>query len=132
MQLIHHRQTRAAAVRGRLVALGMACLVMRALIPAGYMPGNLLDGEFMVLCPAGMSPSLLSAAGNAHEGHEQDFLDVDRDCPIGSALQFAWMPMELNDSRSEMGLPVFAGATRDRTVITPAVRYYHSRAPPQA
>ena len=96
------------------------------------MPGNLLDGEFMVLCPAALGSSLFPATGSGHEGHEKDFLDVDRDCPIGSALQLTWLPTEPSDSRSQYGLPVLAGVLADRTVITPAVHRYHSRAPPQA
>ena len=56
---------RSNALRARAhvgVLLGL-CVVMRALIPVGYMPGNLLAGEFMILCPQGVPAEF---SGNFH------------------------------------------------------------------
>ncbi|MEM8815354.1 MAG: hypothetical protein AAGE85_05975 [Pseudomonadota bacterium] len=39
------------------IPLIVLTLAVRAIVPLGYMPGKLLAGEFMVLCPAGSAPS---------------------------------------------------------------------------
>ena len=81
-----HRFWRAA------IQLAVVALVVRASIPLGYMPGNLLAGDFAVLCPTGIPAEFMQAiSGHAHH-HAGHTIDADRDCPIGSALQPAWAP----------------------------------------
>jgi hypothetical protein len=70
-------------------------LSARIIIPAGYMPGNLLDGEFMVLCPTDAAAKLLGhrhhAAQHGAASHEAA-AGADDTCPIGSALTAAIAP----------------------------------------
>ena len=80
----------------------VAGLLTRALIPTGYMPGNLLAGEFMVLCPVGL-PALAQSLGHGHHdghdgGHDGAMVDADRACPIGAALSYAALPAGLQPS----------------------------------
>jgi len=67
--------------------LVLGALLIRALIPVGYMPGNLVAGEFAVLCPTGLPDEI---AHLLHQGHHDDGeqqVDMDADCPIGAALK---------------------------------------------
>jgi hypothetical protein len=117
------------AFRGLLLA-GFASLILRAIIPLGYMPGNILAGEFMVLCPSGLPAEVLRALQLTHHGHDKDVVDVDSSCPIGSALQPAWIPID------DAPLPFVIPATNDVAYYQPIAirlivrREYDSRAPP--
>ena len=70
-------------------------LSARIIIPSGYMPGNLLDGEFMVLCPTDAAAELLGhrhhTAQHGAASHEPA-AGADVTCPIGSALTAAIAP----------------------------------------
>lgn len=75
------------SLRAPATVLVLGALLLRALIPAGYMPGNLIAGEFAVLCPTGLPAEV---AHQLHQGHLDDGeqqLDMDSECPIGAALQ---------------------------------------------
>ena len=73
----------------------VGALVLRALIPVGYMPGDLTAGEFMVLCPNGPSGELiLQAFGGAHHHHDGAGIDADKACPIGVTLKYAAIPSQ--------------------------------------
>lgn len=87
-----HRRLRGLALASLLA------LAARALIPLGYMPGNLLEGEFMVLCPTGMPEGFLVAEGHHHHdahGDADGMVDADRACPIGTSLKYASAPPDL-------------------------------------
>ncbi|MEO1204573.1 MAG: hypothetical protein AAFX10_17860, partial [Pseudomonadota bacterium] len=43
--------------------------LLRALIPLGYMPGNLLAGEFARLCPSVLPEATLADSHHGHHGH---------------------------------------------------------------
>ena len=77
----------------RLALASLLALAMRALIPLGYMPGNVLAGEFMVLCPTGLPAGFLVDAGHqhhsSHDSHDTGMVDADRACPIGTSLKYA-------------------------------------------
>ena len=112
----------------RVLVLG---LVVRSAIPLGYMPGNLLAGEFMVLCPTGVPAELLQALSGHHAHHEMSTVDIDRECPIGSALTPAWIGSDwLFDDRVERevgALPAYDSQSfRSATFLA-----YRQRAPPQ-
>ena len=124
--------SRVAAPGARIVALGVACLFMRALVPAGYMPGNLLAGEYMVLCPVGVPAELAALLHGGHGNHGGDVVDADRTCPIGSALKPAFLPVDTTQPAvlwlAELPVPV-------QPVLIPPTRHlsaYRSRAPPRA
>ena len=75
-----------------LMSLGLATLALRSLIPLGYMPGDLLAGEFVVLCPTGVPLEVMRQLHRGHHDHDAKVVDVDQSCPVGSALQPAWLP----------------------------------------
>lgn len=80
---------------GLTIAALFVALATRSLIPLGYMPGNLLAGEYMVLCPSGGGAMFLDDAAahrhSAHTAHDsnaphEQVAGVDERCPIGSVL----------------------------------------------
>ena len=117
---------------GALILLGIACLALRAIVPAGYMPGNLLAGEFMVLCPVGMPAGIAQQLHADHGDHERGVLDADRSCPIGSALQPAYLPQDVIQASFIRTPPDHSASYRYQGVTTDRIRQYQSRAPPLA
>ena len=115
-----------------LLSLGLATLALRALIPLGYMPGNLLIGEFAVLCPEGVPEEVMQILHRGHHDHDADVVNVDQSCPIGSALQLAWLPAPEPDL-------LIPDSVSDRIEFYPRVTYreihkrrYEPRGPPRA
>lgn len=122
----------AASSRGRALRAALAlALLLRMAIPAGYMPGNVLAGEFMVLCPEGLPAAVLQSLHKGHGHHDTPTLDADSACPIGTALQAAAPP-----SAAPLPLPqaipprlaVSHGTVAERITT----RRYDSRAPPRS
>jgi hypothetical protein len=109
----------------------LATLAVRALIPLGYMPGNLLAGEYMVLCPAGMPQSMIASGHHEHHEPGEESASAEQACPIGSALQLAAVPTPDFPEISVSG----TYATQIRELIdvtgTSAFHHYLSRAPPR-
>lgn len=68
----------------RTVFVLAALLLLRATIPVGYMPGNLLDGEYVRLCPVGL-PSTFASHHEGHDGHEESS-GTEASCPLGLLL----------------------------------------------
>ena len=116
------------SLAARALVLG---LVLRSAIPLGYMPGNLLAGEFMVLCPSGVPAVMLEALSGHHAHHDMSTVDVDRDCPIGSALTPAWISNDwlFDDSieRELDAVPVYGSQSFQSATFLA----YRQRAPPQ-
>jgi hypothetical protein len=108
------------------LVLGMA---VRALTPAGYMPGSLADGTPFVLCPGGTPGArwfLGQGTGHAahHHGHAaggDESSDASWEyCPFGAAFAVAV-------ASSEAALPgEFHGTTE---IATTPVFPLHSREP---
>lgn len=118
----------------RLVtALAAVTILLRAIIPLGYMPGNALAGEFMVLCPAGVPAAVMEVLHpdhGHHGGHAASVINADRDCPIGSALQPAWLPADFAVTALELApfaAPQFYFSESFSGLVP---RRYESRAPP--
>ena len=127
-----NRTYRAAAIPGKVVALGVACLLMRALVPVGYMPGNLLAGEYMVLCPVGLPAAVAAALHSDHGSHARDIVDADRTCPIGSALKPAFLPIEPAEHVVLWQPQLLLGEQANVTLLSRHPVPYRSRAPPRA
>lgn len=68
------------------------CLLLRTLIPIGYMPGNLLAGDYMTLCPQGLPAAIAERFHAGHHGTGGTVLDADRLCPLATALLAAAPP----------------------------------------
>lgn len=89
---VHKRNT----IRRLAATFAIAAVVMRALIPLGYMPGNLLEGEFMVLCPSGSGgQGLVSSHHHGEHGEMGIEIDADEACPIGVTLKYAALPFDV-------------------------------------
>lgn len=76
-------------------ACALATLVVRAAIPAGYMPSAAGDGLVFEMCPSAVPAQILAAmsgAGHHHAGHDPDSGGTHFDagqCPIGQLLSIA-------------------------------------------
>jgi hypothetical protein len=86
-----HLRTRATA------CLVLATLAIRALVPLGYMPGKLLQGELVELCPVASAATFAFLnLGHAHSHHHgesnDDVPSIGVACPIGSSLFFDAIP----------------------------------------
>ena len=116
-------------IRLRL-ALVLAALVMRAVIPLGYMPGNLLAGEFMILCPTGLPAGFALPGEHHHHADDAPMVDAERACPIGAALQQAALPADHNPAPTIERFPDAGLAPAPVPVFVNPPARYHSRAPP--
>lgn len=76
-------------------AVLMCTFVIRALMPIGYMPGNLLEGEFAQLCPSGMPQRASKIGHKAHhaEGKTIEHANSSEECQFGVALN-QWMVLD--------------------------------------
>lgn len=110
----------------------VGALVLRALIPVGYMPGNLTAGEFMVLCPSGLSGELiLQAIGGEHHHHADAGIDADKACPIGVTLKYAAIPDHVVPDLWQPRPALTGFGPRVTIVDRVAPPAFRPRAPPQ-
>jgi hypothetical protein len=108
----------------------VACLLVRALIPLGYMPGNVLDGEYMVLCPVGLAASAFAESHHHHGGDGETVVDADRACPLGTALQSAALLPNDSIPFESSNTAVIRNVPQDDVFDTRFQAKYRSRAPP--
>ena len=120
----HRQQT---AVRWTPAILA-ATLLLRAAIPAGYMPGNLLAGEFARLCPTGL-PAPLAHAGH-HGAHDENELSADKACPVGLALKFAVLPTAFIETLPSVVPESFAVLQHGQPIDAVTAAPFRARAPP--
>ncbi len=124
-------------LRRAAISLLLATLAIRALLPLGYMPGNILAGEFAILCPVASAATFeLLSSSRTHEHHHgeagKELPSVGTACPIGSSLFFDALPT----------LDASAGFALSRYELPRAVtfhshfatfsRTYAARAPPRS
>ena len=108
---------------------------LRALIPVGYMPGNLLEGEFVRLCPAGL-PALSVHEGHAgHHGSQGDGeysadSELSSVCPLGAGLGQAGLPGALPARVTPSATAGLAPPATDESPPAPTGVAFRSRAPP--
>lgn len=73
----------------------LAALLMRAAIPAGYMPAAPGSGLLFELCPAGVPAGFMTALSGSDHHHHHDNSDASEShfdagqCPIGHLLSSA-------------------------------------------
>ena len=125
---------RKAGLRRVATSLLVATLAVRALLPMGYMPGNLAAGEFAQLCPVASAATFQLLGSVAEHSHhhsdDADAISVGTACPIGSSLFFDALPtlpttVELQDLQA-----VFEITARDQSVLTAPQTIRRARAPP--
>ena len=108
----------------------VACLLIRALIPLGYMPGNALKGEYMVACPAGLPAATVTKSHHKHGKGGEKAVGSNRACSIGKALQSAaLLPADTINFESSK-TPVVSDVPKNDLFDTRFEARYHSRAPP--
>ncbi len=76
------------------LAAVLATLVLRAAIPAGFMPSAAADGLPFEMCPSAVPAAILAAMSGAghHHGHGSEPAGKHFDtgsCPIGQSLSYA-------------------------------------------
>jgi len=112
-------------------------VLLRAFIPAGYMPAAPGQGLLFELCPSGLPAGFTSAAGDhdGHSGHHSshnahDENPSDGDCSLGHILSFAFIDaVDVPDL--DFALPTGIIAAVSFELVTPARQYaYAPRGPP--
>ena len=126
--------------RARLgYAMGLLALVIKLLVPPGFMLNPDATGSWLILCPEGLPPELFDHQhSNHHSGHHNGgdhgakasgSDDVVGHCPVGSATAAPALPSDApQPSPARVQSPVF-----ERPVVR-APRYVgitaRARAPP--
>lgn len=121
-------------MRAALILL-TTTLAVRALLPLGYMPGNLQDGTFAELCPVASAATyqLLGTAAEHKHDHGNDAADsysVGSACPIGNSLFFDAIPSFLAQTKTLQQKHVLPEASITQSAAVAALRNYPARAPP--
>lgn len=115
----------------------LATLALRALLPIGYMPGNLLAGELAALCPVASAATFeLLDSSAAHEHHHgesgKELPSVGGACPIGSSLFFDALPSVATPLDLAVQPQQQPRAVSDRSYVATFHRIYPARAPPHS
>jgi len=110
-----------------------AVLVLRAIVPAGYMPGSMDGGPWFELCPDGLPVTLVNAIGGHHEHHaEANNGNSLADCSLGDILSAAAIPSDPGaDAIAPRMVPSNLTPVRQAVVHGPYLSYA-ARAPPVA
>jgi hypothetical protein len=128
---------RSSRLRLATASLLLATLAVRALLPMGYMPGNLLAGEFAKLCPVASAATFeLLSSNTTHQHHHdesgKELPSVDSACPIGSSL-FSDALIALDGFSSvELQQHELPNTIAFRSYLFPFKRTYPARAPPHS
>ena len=122
-------------LRRLATAILIATLAIRALVPVGYMPGNLIAGEFAELCPVASAATFeLLGTQAGHEHHhgstDAEAVSLGTACPIGSSLFFDALPTLAVITDAQAIVHVYQDALRPQTVVSIAFPNRHARAPP--
>ena len=118
-----------------LVAVLLAGTLLRAFVPAGYMPAAPGKGLLFELCHDGVPPAIMSALGG-HDDHAHHVADAHADgvsgCNIGHLLSLA--VIDAVDIVEPLVLaPVsFRVAGIPRPHVVTRTRAFSARAPPVA
>jgi len=116
--------------------LALLAMLFKLAFPAGFMPGNLLAGEWLTLCPQGLPSGVLAEAAH-HHGADTDSADNESDrsgqdqqgmCPVGSGFAMAGMASTFPACCSISGAP--PQITSPLLGLREADSSYQARAPP--
>ena len=117
----------------RPLPLLFAALLLRAVIPAGYMPAGADSDLWFEFCPEGVSAEFMQAlAGESSDGHHHDNSHDNHDdhkCPVGhmlssaAAVDHSWQPAIVPADAPLTTITHYAFTSVSRT-------NYHSRGPP--
>lgn len=143
---LRHRLKRHRLDGGIASAL-LLTLLLRAVVPLGYMPGDLLTGQLAALCPIGSAESwqLLNSLDHAldqsldHSGHHHGHVEHDsraasgdEQCPIGEALGAAFLLPSLDAHAVDADRQKTLDRRQDAIPEARRRRSHPARAPPAA
>ena len=115
-----------------VLALG-AALLLRAAIPAGYMPAGADSGPpVSQFCPEGVPAEFMQMLAGGHAEHHEDVHaghSPDHQCPIGHLLLSAAAVDNPWHDDVSLAAPVFE-ALPVRVLTGTTRTHYHSRGPP--
>ena len=122
-------------IRRWAAALLLTTLAVRALVPVGYMPGNLTAGQIAELCPVASAATFeLLGADDGHVHHhgeaDAEATSLGTACPIGSALYFDALPTLAVSLDLQSFGQVEQDVFRLPLAITTVPVTRHARAPP--
>lgn len=111
-----------------------AALLLRAVIPAGYMPAAAGSGLLFEFCPEGVPSEFMqvlsgdTAHDHGHSGHSDHSSDTHH-CPVGHLLLSA---AAVDDAPQPIVVPATVPVTTTSTYSYSSVSRsnYHSRGPP--
>ena len=120
------RSSRTASWWRPLVAL----LLLRAIVPVGYMPGSIKGDSWFELCPDGLPQNFVAALKGEHHHHgDSDSAPGVGECAFGDMLS----PQAADTLQSLAAAPICAGFERAQfssRFCAAARAVYRSRAPP--
>ena len=120
-----------------LLPVLMIGLGLRALIPAGYMPGSIDGGPWFVLCGDSVPISMTmpaSEAGDHHHHHDEasETSSLSGDCSFGHLLAGAVLTADIDQATIRRFDDRFFAVVRDGVVPHLRLRNPNTRAPPRA
>ena len=122
-------------IRRKPALLLVAALLLRAVIPAGYMPAAVGSGLWFELCPEGLPAEFaeLLTGDTAHHHHgdadSENAGDDAHQCAVGHMLLSA-AAMDSTSQAAELTLELPPATTSIYSFTSRSRTYYQSRAPP--
>ena len=115
-----------------LSCLTLIGLLLRVIVPVGFMPASLSDGWYLKWCPGGMHGSVLAVLlDHEHHHHHADDSARDVQCDLGNAFSSPAMSMSTLEAAALLLQPMsFVWEIRTQ-VGFPTLPAYESRAPPR-
>ena len=108
--------------------------MLRAFIPAGYMPAAPGQGLLLELCPSGLPAGFTSASADHtghHAGHDaQDEHETDGDCSFGHIVSFAFIDAAVAPDVELAPVASIIAVTALELVLPARVHAYAARGPP--
>jgi hypothetical protein len=112
-------------------------VLLRAFIPAGYMPAAPGQGLLLELCPSGLPTGFISASANNHGSHghhtghgAQNEHEMDGDCSLGHILSFAFIDAAVAPDVELAPVASIIAVAALELVLPARVHAYAARGPP--
>lgn len=117
---------------GMLPLAILAGLLLRAMVPVGYMPGSLDSGLPFQLCPDGLPAGFAGAAASHHHEHDAGVARsaAHADCNVGHLLSSAFVTAASPSEPASVSDPSIQAARIHSLLHTFTRRTPLPRAPP--
>ena len=116
---------------GSVIAI-ILLFLLRAMVPAGFMPAALGSGSPVQLCPQGLTAqevAVLLGEHHAHHHGEEAQAGEEFNCPLGLLLSAAALPSSFDNLTLENPVQTVPFAALVLFRVSP-LRAFNSRAPP--